>query len=143
MNAKNYLYLSLTLVVILTVTLSSCKSSFPAAGTPIECNGQFLKPILNPTQRAEFVGGKQAMYEFLSANINLQEIKNRKVKGKVRVAFIVTKEGEICDVRTTSKPREFLDSEVIRVITMMPKWVPGTNEGQICDCYYLLDLNFK
>ena len=121
--------------------ISSCKSSFPAAGTIVECNGQLLKPILNPAKRCEFPGGRQAMFEFFGANLNPpQEVVNRKITGKIRVAFIVTKEGEICDVRITSKPKEYLDDEVIRVVKMMPKWIPGINEGKIVDCYYLLDI---
>lgn len=93
-------FILLTMVVISATILSSCQSSFPVAGTAIECNGQFLKPIKNPTKRAEFPGGKQAMHKFLSENINLPLEKN--IRGKVRVAFIVTKDGEICDVRITS-----------------------------------------
>jgi TonB family protein len=143
MKAKFYPNLLLTLVVISVTTLPSCKSSFPTAGTVVECNGQLLKPILNPTKRADFFGGKQALSEFLRANLNLpQEAINHKIKGKVRVAFIVTKEGEICDLRITSKPNKYIDNEVIRVMKKMPKWIPGINENEIVDCYYLLDIRF-
>ncbi len=131
----------LLLFIFITTILSSCKSSFPAAGTPIECNGQWIKPVLNPTQRAEFIGGQQAMDKFVKENIKLPE--TTKIKGKVSVAFIVTKEGKICDVRVTSKPREYIDNEIIRVIKSMPNWIPANNEGEIVDCYYLLGLNFK
>jgi hypothetical protein len=51
-------------------------------------------------------------------------------------------EGEICDVRITSKPHKYLDNELIRVIKMMPKWIPATNGGQNVDSYYMLDINF-
>lgn len=142
MNAKIYLNLLLSLVMSVT-TLYSCKSSFPTAGTPVECNGEFLKPILNPTKRAEFIGGQQAFYEFLRANINLpQDAEKKEITGKVRVAFIVTKKGEICDVKITSKPKEYLDIEVVRVMKIMPKWSPGINEGEIVDSYYLMDIKF-
>ena len=127
--------------ILAVFILSSCKSSFPTAGTPVECNGLFLRPISNPTKRAEFPGGSQAMHNFLGANLTTpQEAINRKVKGKIRVAFIVTSEGEICDVRITSKPREYFDNEVIRVMKMMPKWSPGIHEGKIVDSYWLLDI---
>lgn len=139
MKGISNLIILLTLAVITTI-FYSCKSSFPAAGTPIECNGRFIKPIKNPTKRAEFTGGQIAMHKFLRENIKLPE--TTKIKGKVRVAFIVTKEGEICDVRVTSKPKKYIDNEVIRVIKSMPKWIPGTNEGEIIDCYYLLDIDF-
>lgn len=139
MKAKNILNV-FTIVLITATILSSCKSSFPAAGTQVECNGQWLNPIKNPTKRAEFTGGKQAMDKFLRENVKIS--RTPKIKGKVRVAFIVTKNGEICDVRVTSKPKEYIDTEVIRVIKSMPKWIPGNNQGEIIDCYYLLDLNF-
>ena len=143
MKIKFYLNLLLTLVVISVTALSSCKSSFPIAGTVIECNGQLLKPILNPTKRAEFVGGKQALYEFIRANLNLpQEEINRNLKGTVRVAFVVTKEGEICNLRIISRPNKYIDDEVIRVIKKTPKWIPGINENDIVDCYYLLEIRF-
>jgi len=140
MKAKIHLHLSFLFVFIFVTTFSSCKSSFPAAGTAIECNGQFVRPILNPTKRPYFPGGPQAMSKFLKDNVKLPQ--ETKVKGTVRVAFIITKDGSICDVRITSKPKKYIDNEAIRVIKMMPKWIPGTNEGKIIDCYYLLDINF-
>jgi hypothetical protein len=140
LKAKNHLHLSFLFVFIIVTTFSSCKSSFPAAGTVIECNGQFVRPILNPTKRPYFPGGPQAMSKFLKDNVKLPQ--ETQVKGTVRVAFIITKDGSICDVRITSKPNKYIDNEVIRVIKMMPKWIPGYNAGEIIDSYFLLDLNF-
>ena len=48
---------------------------------------------------------------------------HEKINGKIRVAFIITKEGEICDVRITSKPIKYIDDEFIRVFKIMPKTV--------------------
>jgi hypothetical protein len=133
--------ISLTLVFISVLIFSSCKSSFPVAGTAVDCNGKILVPIKNPTIRADYPGGKQAIYKFLRENIELP--REGMKKGKVRVAFIVTKDGETCDVRITSKSREYIDSEVVRVINMMTGWNPGSNNGEIIDCYYLLDIDFN
>ncbi len=80
------------------------------------------------------------MKQFLFDNVNIPL--DIEVKGKVRVAFIVTKNGEICDVRITSKPKEYIDEEVSRVFRMMPKWTPGNDEGEIIDSYVLIDINF-
>jgi Gram-negative bacterial TonB protein C-terminal len=140
MKAKIHLNLLFTLVVISVTIFSSCKSSFPAAGTALECNGQLVRPILNPTKRAYYPGGQLAMSKFLRENIKLPQ--ETKVKGTVRVAFIVTKDGDICDVRISSNPKNYIDNEVTRVIKMMPKWIPGSNAGEIIDSYYLLDIKF-
>ena len=80
------------------------------------------------------------MSKFLKDNVKLPQ--ETQVKGTVRVAFIITKNGSICDVRITSKPKKYIDNEVIRVIKMMPNWIPGYNAGEIIDSYYLIDLNF-
>lgn len=128
-----------TLFAISIVSITSCKSSFPAAGTVVDCNGKQVVPVLNPTQRAYFPGGSQAMFNFFRENINLP---NDALKGKVRIAFIVTREGEICDVRVTSYTKNPLKDEVIRVVETMPRWIPGNNHGTIIDCYYLLDIKF-
>ena len=133
----------LTLVVVIVTILSSCKSTFPTADSTVECHGQILKPILNPTKRPSYPSGNQAMSEFIKSNFKLpQEAPNNENRGKVRVVLVVTKEGEICDVRITSKPHKYLDNELIRVIKMMPKWIPAINGGQNVDSYYMLDIDF-
>lgn len=137
---RNYL---LTLVVVIVTILSSCKSTFPTADSTVECHGQILKPILNPTKRPSYPGGNQAMSEFIKSNFKLpQEAPNNENRGKVRVVLVVTREGEICEVRINSKPHKYLDNELIRVIKMMPKWIPATNVGQHVDSYYMLDIKF-
>lgn len=140
MKEKINFYFLLIIILSTTILISCSKSSFPPAGTTIECNGKLLQPILNPTQRPVFPGGSQAMFKFLKSNFKLPHDFVEKVHGKVRIAFIITKEGDICDVRTTSKPKEYIDDEFIRIFRIMPKWIPATNEGKIVDSYYLLDI---
>jgi TonB family protein len=139
-NNRNFL---LTLIVVIVTLLSSCKSTFPIADSTVTCHGHILRPILNPTKRPSYPSGNQAMLEFIKSNFKLpQEAPNNENHGKVRVVLVVTMEGEICDVRITSKPHKYLDNELIRVIKMMPKWIPATNGGQNVDSYYMLDINF-
>ena len=137
---RNFL---LILGIAIITALSSCKSTVPTADTTVEYHGQVLKPILNPTNRPNYPGGNQAMYEFLKSNFKLpQQAPNNEIKGKVRVVLVVSKEGEICDARITSKPNKYLDNELIRVIKMTTKWIPATNEGKNVDSYYMLDIKF-
>ena len=142
MKDKIILYFSLTIFLISATILTSCKSSFPPAGTMVECNGKLLQPIQNPSQKASYPGGSEAMFQFLKDNFKLPpEIANEDINGKIRVAFIITKEGETCDVRITSKPIKYLDEEFVRIFKMMPKWIPAKNGGENVDSYYLLDIN--
>jgi len=141
MKQKIKLNFLLTIILSTTILTSCSKSSFPPAGTTVECNGKLLQPILNPTQRPVFPGGSQAMFKFLKDNFKLpKEVTEKDMEGKIRIAFIITKEGDICDVRITSKPIKYIDDEFIRIFRIMPKWIPATNEGKMVDSYYLLDI---
>ncbi len=142
MKEKIIVYYLMTIILSVTMLSSCCKSSFLPAGTTVECNGKLLQPVLNPTQRPVYPGHSEAMFKFLKTNFRLpQEVAGQKIKGKIRVAFIVTKEGDICDVRTTSKPIKYIDDEFIRIFKIMPKWIPATNEGKIVDSYCLIDID--
>jgi len=63
LKAKINFTLFFTLVLTITA-LSSCITSFPVEGTVVDCNGQMVIPIKNPTKRAMFNGGQQAMDKF-------------------------------------------------------------------------------
>ena len=141
MKEKKDLYFLMTIILSIAFLTSCGRSSFPPAGTTVECNGKLLQPMLNSTQKPEYPGGAQAMFDFLKSNFKLpQEVTKKNIRGKIRIAFIITKDGDICDVRTTSKPIKYIDDEFIRIFKIMPKWIPATNEGKIVDSYYLLDI---
>ena len=133
-------YLIVMVFIILAVFISSCASVFPPAGTIIDCNGQKVIPIKNPSVRASFPDGKNAMLEFFLRNFNYSK---GKFKGSVTLAFIVTKEGNICDVRITSKSKEYLANEVARMLKIMPRWNPAINEGENVDSYNYIKFKFK
>ncbi|GAC1602303.1 MAG: energy transducer TonB [Hymenobacter sp.] len=51
-------------------------------------------------------------------------------EGVVLVAFVVSAEGAITDVRVTKGLFPSLDAEARRVVSSMPPWQPGTHEGK-------------
>lgn len=143
MNAHIYRFL-FPLILFLMLAFVSCKSSFPPDGTIVYCNGTAYNPILNPTIIAQFKGGKDEMFRFVKSNFRLpKELNGMKISGKIRIAFMITREGKVCDVRITSKPQKYLDEEFIRVFEIMPNWEPGVFEGRIVDSYYLIDFKLK
>lgn len=93
-----------------------------------------------------FPGGVEAMKTFITKNLRYPEkMKEAAVQGKVYLKFIVSETGEISDVkivRGLSGCPE-CDEEAIRVVKMMPKWIPGKNNGKAVKSYYNLPVNFK
>ena len=88
----------------------------------------------------EFVGGKDALFEYMGKNIVYPE---EVQYGSVYVAFVVTKTGEIRDIRVVKGINEGCDKEAIRLIKNMPKWDPGMEKGQLVSSVYGLPVIFR
>jgi protein TonB len=65
------------------------------------------------------------------------------VSGKVTVQFIVEKDGSITNVHVVRGKHPALDAEAKRVVSKMPKWTPGRNNGQPVRVTYNLPVNFQ
>ena len=95
-------------------------------------------------QKPEFPGGTAAMYKWLSDNINYPAAASEEgIQGKVTVQFIVEKNGSISNVTVVRGKHPALDAEAKRVVSKMPKWTPGRNNGQPVRVTYNLPVTFK
>ena len=88
----------------------------------------------------EFVGGKEALFDYINANIEYPEDVER---GNVYIAFVITKEGTIRDTRVVKGINENCDKEALRLIHNMPKWDPGMQGGKIVSSVYGLPIIFR
>jgi periplasmic protein TonB len=92
---------------------------------------------------AEFPGGMNELYTFLSQNIHYpQECIDNSIQGKVYVKFAVMKDGSIKDITIIKGAHQLLNEEAIRVIGLMPNWKPGTQKGKPVNVYFTLPINF-
>jgi TonB family protein len=82
-------------------------------------------------QMPEFPGGATAIRGYLMKHFEFpEEAMNAQVNGPVVVSFIVTKNGDVREVRVTRGQHPALDAETVRVLSAMPKWKPGRQHGQ-------------
>ena len=139
MNVMTYRFLIIGFTVFFSILFQSCRTVFPNRGEYINCNGELVLPVMNPTHRSSFPGGSNEMMKFIANNINLPK---KSLKGDIRVAFITTKDGDICDFRVVSKSKEHIVNEIIRIFNIMPKWIPAENNGEIVDCYNYIKFKF-
>jgi len=118
-------------------------------------NGKFLDgkcfdelcneiPFFERQTHPEFIGGVNAMYQFISENFTFSKkmIKNNML-GKVFVSFVVDKNGDIRDVKVARGIHPQIDNEAIYLIKSMPRWRPGTNDGIPVSCRCILPLQIK
>jgi len=94
----------------------------------------------------EFKGGETALMKYLSDHIQYPiSAGNNNIQGRVILSFTVKSDGEIADiivVRTPDKGEE-LAKEAIRVVSKMPKWKPGQQNGKSVNVNFTLPITFK
>lgn len=82
-------------------------------------------------KQPEYPGGFEAMSIFLGENFDYPEIAIKKHhSGTVYVMFVIEKDGSVSNVSVISGVSEELDAESIRVVSIMPKWIPGKQLGK-------------
>lgn len=77
-----------------------------------------------------FPGGEDALNSYLSANVKYPEIaKENGVEGIVAVAFIVTPDGNLQQLKIMKSVDPDLEKEALRVVSGMPAWIPADKDG--------------
>ncbi|NEM99590.1 energy transducer TonB [Pontibacter burrus] len=89
------------------------------------------KPYEYVEQMPEFPGGEMEMHKYISKNIRYPAAAQRAgIEGLVVVSFVVSRTGEISEVKVLKGLGAGTDEEAIRVIKSMPKWNPGKQNGR-------------
>lgn len=92
----------------------------------------------------EYPGGEAALYAFLAKNTNVpQKAVDSNVYKTVRVKVVVRRDGSLTNAEVKKPVGYGMDEEAIRVISLMPKWKPGRNNGRVVDTYYSIPVEFK
>ncbi len=74
--------------------------------------------------------GPSGLFQYLSMSVRYPPVAEENgVQGRVIVSFVVERDGSITDVRVVKSVDPSLDKEAIRVISSMPKWIPGKQNG--------------
>lgn len=95
-------------------------------------------------QSAEFPGGLEAMARFLQKNMKYPAVARRMgVEGTVFVSFVIDREGIISDIKVVKGISAECDKEASRVISTMPPWKPGKQNGKAVKCRFVLPVKFK
>ncbi|MCC5917228.1 MAG: energy transducer TonB [Cryomorphaceae bacterium] len=92
----------------------------------------------------EFKGGVDSLISFVQQNLKYPEReRENKIEGTVVVNFIVDKTGKIQDPKILRSVSKNFDREVIRVVNLMPDWIPGQQNGKKVDVLFNLPILFQ
>jgi protein TonB len=120
-------------LMMITITLSSAQDT---AKTEEEI-------FIYVEQLPQFPGGESALMKFLGEQIQYPATAiDDGIHGKVIVQFVVDTAGEIEQVEILKGVRDDLNKEAIRVIKLMPKWIPGRQRNKPVSVRYRLPVSF-
>jgi TonB family protein len=92
----------------------------------------------------QFPGGMPAMMQYLSSNIRYPEdAKEAGAQGRVIVSFIVEKDGSISNAKVTKPTYSSLDEEALRLVSAMPNFIPGKQNGEAVRVKYSFPVSFR
>ena len=94
-------------------------------------------------QQPSFIGGEEARIRFLQENIHYPDTaRNWGIQGKVFVTFVVEKDGSLSNVRVLRGIGGGCNEEAVRVVKMMPRWIPGRQRGEAVRVQFNLPIKY-
>ncbi|MEZ4901881.1 MAG: TonB family protein [Spirosomataceae bacterium] len=94
-------------------------------------------------QNPEFPGGLNELQRFLARNIKYPSAAARaNVQGKVFVQFVVGTDGQVREANILKGLGFGCDEEALRLMSMMPQWKPGIQNGKNVAVQYNLPIVF-
>ncbi|GAB3030364.1 TonB family protein [Spirosoma pulveris] len=122
--------------------VASEPTSAPSSKKQVSQTGDEVFMVVE--QVPEFPGGMKALSQYLARNLRYPtEARQNKVQGRVYVKFIVDKTGAIQELRVLKGIGGGCDEEAIRVVSKMPNWIPGKQQGKTVSVMYNLPIQFS
>lgn len=87
----------------------------------------------------QFPGGQDSLQAFMERNLR----NPRQVEGKVYVQFIVERNGRMTNLEVLRGIDEETDKEVLRVMRLMPRWIPGRQRDKLVRVWVYYPVKFS
>ncbi len=92
----------------------------------------------------EYRGGEEAFVKFLDSNLTYPLLaKEQGIQGTVWMSFSIDSTGKVVDAMVKRGIGGGCDEEALRVVELMPDWIPGTVDGRPVKAKYMFPINFK
>lgn len=95
-------------------------------------------------KKSIFPGGLNKLLLFLSENTKYPKVAQRNnIQGRVFVQFVVNKKGNVTNVKILKGVNPDLDAEALRVVKLMPNWIPAKQHNRLVKISYVVPIKFK
>lgn len=99
-------------------------------------------PFTADERQPEFPGGEYALRNYLASHLQTPSSLDEGERRMVRVRFTVLADGRVDQWVIEASGGDEFDREVLRVCKRMPRWIPGSQNGQHVAVQYVLPVTF-
>lgn len=94
-------------------------------------------------QMPVFPGGEAALNKFITSHLKYPAVSLEEgVQGKVLLRFVVNENGSVGDVQILKSLDTYCDREAKRVVSMLPRFTPGRQQGRPVKVWFQLPITF-
>ena len=96
-------------------------------------------------QMPQFPGGDAEFFSFITKNKRYPVVScyENSISGKVICQFVVEKDGSVTNITILRSLDPTCDKEAVRIIKLLPIFIPGKQNGQAVRVYYTIPVTFK
>ena len=95
-------------------------------------------------QKPEFPGGGQGLLNFINQQrVYPPEAYSRGIEGRVTCSFVVNTDGKLSNITILRGVEQSLNTEALRIISLMPVWTPGMIDGQAVPVRVICPVPFR
>jgi len=123
-------------ILVVTKKINNVEEANGAGNAKSE-NSQIFTVV---EEMPSFPGGESERARFFANNL---KVPAESIEGTVYVSFIVKADGSTSSAKILRGLGKSYDEEVLRVINLMPKWIPGTQNGEAVDVLFNLPVKKK
>jgi TonB family protein len=129
---------------ILVVETDETKAETPETNTAVGTFEPVQGDVFDVVEEMpQYPGGAEALLEFLNNNVQYpEEAEKAGIQGRVIATFVVETDGSVSNAKVVKSVNPLLDAEALRVISAMPKWKPGKQNGKVVRVKYTVPLSF-
>jgi protein TonB len=135
--------------IAFTTTAHNSSPTEPKVETENPATTNVNKPDKNGTytqaeKMPEYAGGEAAMFAFLDKNQRIRPAANGcGIIGTVTLRFVVTKTGALTNIEILKTTHQRFNNEALRLIKLIPSFIPGEEKGAKVDVYYTLPISIR
>jgi protein TonB len=102
------------------------------------------EPVFIVEEMPAFPGGEKSLMKFIYDNIEYPaEAAENNIEGRVILKFVVGTDGSVTRIEIIKGIHPVLDQEAVRVVSLLPKWKPGRQNGEQVPVWFTVPVNFK